>query len=171
MDSVGIKQLNRDTSAVMRRVRDHQETLEVTYRGKVVAHIVPVPSSNEIPIRNWEDVWEDMNRLSVRTTERWPEGMSAVDAVREQRRELASASLESLAAHIRKNGAKRREEARAHFDKTRGAFTDEKWQNEAKMINAEGDKIAAEIGSRSTGPVSSVALVREGRRDFGHVRD
>lgn len=88
MDSVGIKQLNRDTSAVIRRVRDHQETLEVTYRGKVVARIVPVPSSEEIPTRNWEDVWDDMNRLAVRVTKRWPEGISAVDAVREQRREL-----------------------------------------------------------------------------------
>lgn len=88
MDSVGIKQLNRDTSAVIRRVRDRQETLEVTYRGKVVARIVPVPSPEEIPTRNWEDVWNDMNRLAVRVTKRWPEGISAVDAVREQRREL-----------------------------------------------------------------------------------
>ena len=42
MESVGIKQLKFDTSGVLRKVRENKETIEVTYRGKVVAHIVPI---------------------------------------------------------------------------------------------------------------------------------
>lgn len=47
MESVGIKQLKFDTSGVLRKVRENKQTIEVTYRGKVVARIVPVQDSEE----------------------------------------------------------------------------------------------------------------------------
>lgn len=171
MDSVGIKELKRDASGVLRRVRENKETIEVTYRGKVVARIVPIENSEQTPKRKWEDDWEDMNELADRISKRWPKEVSAVDAVREQRQELALASLESLVEHIHENGASQRVEAHAHFENIRGDFTEDEWRCEAKVINTEGDRIAAAIGEHSTGPVSAVEIVREGRRDFGRVRD
>ncbi len=56
MDSVGIKQLKFDTSGILRRVRVNKETIEVTYRGKLIAHIVPVQDSDVAPAKSWEDV-------------------------------------------------------------------------------------------------------------------
>ena len=171
MDSVGINELKRDTSGVLRRVRLNKETIEVTYRGKAVARIVPIQNQDEVPKRKWEDIWKEMDQLSDRISRQWPRGVSAVDAVREQHRELMSVGLESLLAYIRENGAMRRAEAQAHFEKTRETFSKDEWQHQAKAIIAEGDRIAAEVGEYLMGPVSAVEIVREGRRDFGNVRD
>ena len=88
MDSVGIKELKRDTSSVLRRVRLNRETIEVTYRGKAVARIVPIQNQDEVSKPKWEDIWKEMDQLSDRISRQWPRGVSAVDAVREQRREL-----------------------------------------------------------------------------------
>ena len=171
MDSVGINELKRDTSSVLRRVRLNKETIEVTYRGKVVARIVPIQNQDEVPKRKCEDIWKEMDQLSDRISRQWPEGVSSVDAVRERRSALMPISLESLLAYIRENGALRRAEAQAHLGNTRETLSEDEWQHQAKAIIAEGDRIAAEIGEHLTGPVSAVEIVREGRRDFGNVRD
>ena len=139
----------------------------MTYRGKAVARIVPVHSPDDILEGERADVWKGIDSLASQTRR-----FSTEDApAREKRRELASASLESLVEHIRENGARQRAEAHAHFENVRGAFTEVEWRCEAKSINAEGDRIASEIGEHSTGPVSAVEIVRGGRRDFGRVRD
>ena len=88
MDSVGIKELKRDISGVLRRVRLNNETIEVTHRGKAVARIVPIQNQDEVSKPKWEDIWKEMDQLSDRISRQWPRGVSAVDAVREQRREL-----------------------------------------------------------------------------------
>lgn len=41
MASVGIRELKEHTSEIMRRVRDDGETIDVTYRGEIVATITP----------------------------------------------------------------------------------------------------------------------------------
>ncbi len=47
MDKVGIKQLKRDASAILRRVRENKESVEVTFRGATIAQIVPVGSETD----------------------------------------------------------------------------------------------------------------------------
>ncbi len=42
MASVGVRELKQHTSEVLRRVRENGETIEVTFRGRVVARLVPV---------------------------------------------------------------------------------------------------------------------------------
>lgn len=41
MSSVGIRELKEHTSEIMRRVRDDGETIDITYRGEIVATITP----------------------------------------------------------------------------------------------------------------------------------
>jgi prevent-host-death family protein len=41
MTSVGVRELKEHTSAIVRRVRDDGETIDITYRGEVVATIQP----------------------------------------------------------------------------------------------------------------------------------
>jgi prevent-host-death family protein len=87
MDSIGIRQLKEKTSQVMRRVRENNETIAITYRGREIARIVPT----EDPQANLEHdlkVWAEMDELAKEIGAIWPEGVSVEQAVREQRREL-----------------------------------------------------------------------------------
>jgi prevent-host-death family protein len=85
--SVGVRQLKEQTSAVLRRVRDEGESIEVTYRGRVIARLVPVepPADTEASVASF---LTDLDRLAAEIGAHWPAGVSAVDAVREQRRGL-----------------------------------------------------------------------------------
>ena len=87
MLSVGIKELKRDAGAIVKRVREDKETVEVTYRGNVVAQIVPVESDEERQAR-FDRVWQQMDALAERISTKWTGDGSAVDAVKESRRDL-----------------------------------------------------------------------------------
>lgn len=87
MRSIGVRELKQRTSEVLRRVREKGESVEVTYRGQVIARLVPVPRPTTAD-KEWAAVWSDLDRLAAEIGERWPKGRSAADAVREGRREL-----------------------------------------------------------------------------------
>jgi prevent-host-death family protein len=84
--SIGVRQLKEQTSAVLRRVRDDREVIEITYRGRAIARLVPVepPADAEAVAA----VLTDLDHLAAEIGAHWPAGVTAVDAVREQRREL-----------------------------------------------------------------------------------
>ena len=86
-EAVGIRELKRDASAIIRTVRDDKKVIEVTYRGEVVAQIIPVERPQERQQR-FDEFSEKLMALRKEVSERWVDGMSAVEAVREQRREL-----------------------------------------------------------------------------------
>ena len=86
MESVGIRELKERTCEILRLVREQKREVAITYRGKVVARIVPAR-----PKRSRDrdkEIWQDLRRLREEISAAWPEGVSAVEAVREQRREL-----------------------------------------------------------------------------------
>lgn len=96
MKKIGIAALKRDTSRIMRQVREDHEWFDITYRGRVVASLVPVerPTDYEWEFENvpkeqdWRKVWAEMDKTAAEIAKYWPEGVSAVEAVREQRRNL-----------------------------------------------------------------------------------
>ncbi len=85
--SVGVRELRQHATEIVRQVRVKRTTVEITYRGKVIAQLVPVrepaPTSQETSA-----IWTDLDRLAAEIGQRWPTEVSAVDAVREGRREL-----------------------------------------------------------------------------------
>jgi prevent-host-death family protein len=87
MVTVGVRELKQETSKILRRVREDGEIIEITYHGEVIARLVPVappqPSDEEIAA-----VLADLEALSAEISAKWPEGVSAVEAIREVRREL-----------------------------------------------------------------------------------
>jgi antitoxin (DNA-binding transcriptional repressor) of toxin-antitoxin stability system len=85
--SVGVGQLHKHTSAVLRRLREEREPIAVTYRGRVVARLVPVEPRADAEV-DVTAFLTDLDRLAAEIGAHWPAGVSAVDAVREQRREL-----------------------------------------------------------------------------------
>ena len=87
MGEVGIRELKQRTSEVLRRVREHREVITITNRGRVVARLIPVEEAGE-KTAEASRVWADMDQLAQEIGARWPVGVSAVEAIREQRREL-----------------------------------------------------------------------------------
>jgi prevent-host-death family protein len=87
MQSIGIRELKEHTSQVLRRVREKGQSLQVTYRGQVIALILPAASSKP-KVKDLEKYWTDLDQLSAEISAHCPPRISATDTVREGRREL-----------------------------------------------------------------------------------
>ena len=87
MEEIGIRELKQRVSEILRQVREEHESFSVTYRGKVVAKLVPAmdPSADQEVA---SAIWTRMDDLSREVSAHWPNGSSASEAVSEQRREL-----------------------------------------------------------------------------------
>jgi prevent-host-death family protein len=82
MVTVGIRELKQQTSELIRRVREEGEEIQVTYRGEVVALLVPVRRAGK---PGEEQAWANLDLLAAEIQARWPEGVSASEAVAEGR--------------------------------------------------------------------------------------
>ena len=100
MRSVGIRELRERTREIISWVRDDGLEVQVTHYGRPVARLVPVLpeaketlSSADIPSsgpssEDLASVCATLDRLAAEIRARWPDGVSAVDAVAEDRRDL-----------------------------------------------------------------------------------
>jgi antitoxin (DNA-binding transcriptional repressor) of toxin-antitoxin stability system len=85
MRTVGIRELKRRTSEIVRTLRENGEEVRVTYRGEIVARLVALrlpPRTTRASRR----VWTDLDRLAAEIGARWSRGVSAARAVSEGRR-------------------------------------------------------------------------------------
>lgn len=87
MSEVGIRELKASASEIVRRVRERGEVVDITYHGEVVARLVPVRPSVPVP-GDVAALLTDMDQLVAEVSAAWPVNVSAVDAVRDVRREL-----------------------------------------------------------------------------------
>ena len=87
MGEIGVREFKQRASEILRRVREKKETFAVTYRGRVVARVVPVEGP-EAGNAEALATWTEMDALAREIGAIWPRGVSALEAVREQRREL-----------------------------------------------------------------------------------
>jgi prevent-host-death family protein len=83
MSAVGVRELKEHASAIVRRVREDKESIDVTYRGEVVARLIPVP--RPVDRETLERIWEEEDRLAKEIGKYWPAGLSAADAIAEDR--------------------------------------------------------------------------------------
>ncbi len=81
MISVGIRELKQRTSELIRLVRESGSEVQITYRGEVVALLIPVTRSSQ----NEAQAWAEIDHLAAEIGARWPEGVSAVEAIAEGR--------------------------------------------------------------------------------------
>lgn len=87
MTEVGIRELKASASEIVRRVRERGEVVDITYHGEVVARLVPVRP----PVPTPGDVaalLTDMDQLAAEVSANWPAEVSAIEAIRDVRREL-----------------------------------------------------------------------------------
>ena len=87
MEEIGIRELKQRASEKLRQVREEHESFSITYRGKVVAKLVPAmdPSADQEVA---SVIWTRIDDLSREVSAHWPTGSSTSEAVSEQRREL-----------------------------------------------------------------------------------
>jgi len=89
MPSVSVRELKGQLSRILRDVREGQKEYLVTYRGHVVARISPVvPPEQRVETKKVRQVMRSLDQLATEISKQWPEGVSAVEAVREARREI-----------------------------------------------------------------------------------
>ena len=84
-----IRELKERISELLRLVEEG-ETIEVTSSNKVIARLVP-PNQSEPTLPQANDTqtfWANIDQLAVQIGAHWKDNMSAVDAVRDVRREL-----------------------------------------------------------------------------------
>jgi prevent-host-death family protein len=86
MATVGMRELKQHTSKILRRVREEGMTIDITYHGETIARLVPVnpPRPPEAELAAY---WAAAEQLAAEIGAKWPADVSAVDAVREERRD------------------------------------------------------------------------------------
>ena len=77
MVTVNIRELKQRASELLRLVREEGRTIRITDWGKVVAHLIPVEQEAAACAR--------LDRLAAEIGARWPNGVSAAEAVAEGR--------------------------------------------------------------------------------------
>ena len=82
MVTVGVRELKQQASELIRQVREDGKEIQVTYRGEVVALVVPVKTP---PSSVAKAAWDRLDVLAAEIGARWPEGVTSVEAVAEGR--------------------------------------------------------------------------------------
>ena len=88
MKTFDVGELIEHIDEVLRMVEEDGETIEITNHGEVIAHLVPVRRPQSLAEPAERDVWADIDRLSAEIGAHWHPDVSAVDAVRDVRRDL-----------------------------------------------------------------------------------
>ncbi len=84
MVTVGIRELKQQASELIRMVRETGTEVQITYHGKVVALLVPVEPAAQTEQET--KAWVDIDHLAAEIGARWPKGLSASQAIVEDRR-------------------------------------------------------------------------------------
>jgi prevent-host-death family protein len=86
MRTIEVQELEEHISEVLRHVQEDGESIEVTSKGRSVMLIMPLNQAQ----REGENIvdWTDIDALRAEIGKYWPEGISAIDAIRDVRREL-----------------------------------------------------------------------------------
>jgi prevent-host-death family protein len=83
MVKVGVREFKQNASDLLRLVREEGQEIQVTYHGKVVAVLVPVKRADT---QDDPHSWVEIDLLAAEIGARWPAGVSAAEAIAEDRR-------------------------------------------------------------------------------------
>ncbi|MEZ4533218.1 MAG: type II toxin-antitoxin system prevent-host-death family antitoxin [Thermomicrobiales bacterium] len=87
MTSVGVRELKEHTSEIVRRVRDNGETIDITYRGEVVATLVPKQKRSQ---GESDAFWERLDKLRQNlAAQMGPDPIDVVELLNVERMEIS----------------------------------------------------------------------------------
>jgi prevent-host-death family protein len=86
MRSIGIREFKNRFEKVIQEVEAGREEIAVTRRGKEILHLVPVRRRmTPVEIAEWN---ARMDALAKKISEKWPTGLSAAEAISQDRSRL-----------------------------------------------------------------------------------
>ena len=83
-EEIGIRELKKRVSEVVRAVKEERARYIITQRGKPAALIIPLDA--EPPVDKGDEVWEKLVQLAEEITKGWQSEKSAVEILSEMRR-------------------------------------------------------------------------------------
>ena len=88
MRTLEIDELPEYFKEIVRMAQEEGELVEVTDNGEVIARLIPVPKTPQPGKRDLSTFWKEMDQLAAEISAHWPPNVSAVEAVRDARRDL-----------------------------------------------------------------------------------
>ncbi|HZR98509.1 MAG TPA: type II toxin-antitoxin system Phd/YefM family antitoxin [Chloroflexota bacterium] len=85
MREVGVRELKARASEIVRDVRDHRARYTVTYRGRPVGMLVPMPAPG---LEDMDETisWSELSRLGEAISEGWCSPLTSTEILSEMRR-------------------------------------------------------------------------------------
>jgi prevent-host-death family protein len=83
-EEIGIRELKKRASEVVRAVKEQRARYVITQRGKPAALIIPLDA--EPPVDKGDEVWERLVQLGEEIAKGWQSEKSAVEILSEMRR-------------------------------------------------------------------------------------
>ncbi len=88
MKTLRVHELVEHIDEILRMVEEEGETIDVTKRGKVIAHLIPASEPEKPAKRDLKSFWEETDRLAAEIGTYLPEKVDAVEIIRDVRREF-----------------------------------------------------------------------------------
>lgn len=83
-EEIGIRELKKRVSEVVRAVKEQRARYVITQRGKPAALIIPLDA--EPPLDKGDEVWENLMKIRDELGKGWQSEKSAVEILSEMRR-------------------------------------------------------------------------------------
>jgi prevent-host-death family protein len=85
MTEIGVRELKTHASEILRSVRETRTRYTVTYRGRPVGMLVPLPVPAE-PDQDGDEVWAELERLGKEMSHKWNSPLSSTELISQMRR-------------------------------------------------------------------------------------
>ncbi len=88
MRTVEVEELEKHIRELLQQVQESGEAVEVVNSQGAIARLVPIPEAESKSRNDSNAGWISLDDLRAEISKHWPKGVSAVEAVRDVRREL-----------------------------------------------------------------------------------
>ncbi len=86
MPEIGVRELKTHASQIIRQLRDQRTRYVVTFRGKPVAVLLPLPEAGLPAPEAGDDPWAELTELGRAISQGWPGDKTGADLLSEMRR-------------------------------------------------------------------------------------
>jgi antitoxin (DNA-binding transcriptional repressor) of toxin-antitoxin stability system len=96
MVAIHVSELRERTDEILRRLQETRDPVDILDDGRKIATLVPAAADDQpegAEVVSEEDaitaaIWHELEDLSIAIGQTWPAGVTAVEAVRSDRRDL-----------------------------------------------------------------------------------